>query len=71
MTCKHLFDMATAKFKGAPVKLELSCHAKAHCDVYLHGDNKTVTVCCSICDRPVGTFKVKFTRGLRKSKKKE
>lgn len=61
--CKEFFSTVKSyseKIKmDSPIRITPKCHPRCHCNVFAYGRKKSVTICCSKCDRPIVTIKVK------------
>lgn len=59
--CRELFEAAKYKL-NCPVRLFPNCHPGAHLDAYVMVKTRTVTLCCSQCDRPVAVIHARSGR---------
>lgn len=65
--CGNLFADAGAKKMDCPIRLTAKCHPRAHVEVFVDARNRTIILCCSKCDRPIATVKVRNGNGKKKS----
>ena len=62
MSWSDIFSHAAQKKMGCPIRIRPKCHPRGHADVYVNGDKRKITVCCSVCDRPMFTAFVPHQR---------